>query len=164
MRTPELHYTDKKMVRDLIRMIPLTLGDRVLDAGSGRNKTWYKELCDYCVEPFECEIEDGVDFLLWRKSVDWVIGNPPFSQGYKFVEHASIIANKGMAFLGSGKFINSLLLPNRLERLKEAGFYINSIRVVQDKRWYGRYYFIVFTRNERDVEFSWELNTYKGEI
>jgi len=54
--------------------IPLTAS--VLDAGSGRNKVWFNALPHK--KKFECELEDGVDFLKLETHYDWIIGNPPF--------------------------------------------------------------------------------------
>ncbi len=160
--TPELHYTNPRMVIDLLEHVPFAGDDVVLDAGSGRNKVWYKELARYRVERLECEIEDGVDFLTnWNRPVDWVIGNPPFNQGHQFVEKASQIARKGIAFLGSHNFLNSFCLPRRMQELAERGFSVQRIHIVQDKRWFGRYYFLVIRRNVDSSFVSWETETYQ---
>ena len=147
------HYTNEEMVKDLIAITPIS--DSVLDAGSGKNKVWFKNLIG---EKYECEIEDGVDFLLWDKRVDWVIGNPPFHLGWVFLYKASQIANKGIAFLGNLNFWNSCL-PNRFDILKERGFYLNKIHIVQDKRWFGRYYYLIFTKKQNKF-LSWNTKTY----
>jgi hypothetical protein len=154
------HYTNEQMVKDLLRITPLTDGDIVLDAGSGRNKVWFNNLDGRGIyKKLECEIEDGVDFLTdWNKNVDWVIGNPPFHLGWMFLDKASAVAKKGVAFLGNLNFLNSCL-PSRLEILKERGFYLNKIHVVQDKRWFGRYYFLIFTK-EVNSFISWNKKSY----
>ena len=97
------HYTNEQMVKDLIALLPLEKDDIVLDAGSGKNKVWYKNIPDKCVR-YECEIEDGEDFLTYNKKYDWIVGNPPFHQGWLFTEKASQIAIKGIAFLGNLNF------------------------------------------------------------
>jgi len=179
------HYTNPEMVRDLIRLVPISEQDTILDAGSGKNKVWFNELrskkfefakitdkecthgnyvgwCDDCEDKnkiYECEIDDGCDFFEWDKKVDWVIGNPPFHLGWAFLDKASEIAEKGIAFLGNLNFWNSCL-PNRFEKLKEKGFYLNKIHILQDKRWFGRYYFLVFEKKENNFV-SWNTNTYE---
>jgi len=115
------HYTKEEMVKDLLKFVPFNEGDKVLDAGSGRNKVWYNNLPTFVIK-YECEIEDGCDFLKdWNKEVDWIIGNPPYAISWKFLEKSIKIAKKGIAFLFSIKAFNSLT-PRRLEQVKRYGF------------------------------------------
>jgi hypothetical protein len=156
------HYTNPEMVRDLIRLIPFDLDDIVLDAGSGKNKVWYKNLpfqLPFHLTKYECEIEDGINFLTdWNEKVDWVIGNPPFSLGWKFFEKSLLISNKGIAFLGSIQFFNQFT-PRRQQIIRDAGFYLEKIHIVSDKRWFGRYYFLIFTKKQNKF-ISWNTKTY----
>lgn len=156
--TPELHYTQELMARDLIATLPLRKGQSVLDAGSGRNKVWFKNIPKHC-EALEVELEDGNDFYAWTQPRDWIIGNPPFHESWKFTEHALTIAQKGIAWLVNNQALNSHLTPARLAKMHELGFHYTSIRVVADKRWFGRYYFIVLERKPSDF-ISWERKTY----
>ena len=151
------HYTNEEMVKDLIKLIPFKITDTILDAGSGKNKVWYNNLNLICKERFECELEDGCDFLEWNKKVDWVIGNPPFDIGWKFTEKAIYVANKGIAFLGSIKFFNQFT-SLRLEQMKEKGFELQHIHILADKRWFGRYYFLIFEKKKGIL--SWTRKTY----
>lgn len=163
------HYTDEEMVKDLIALLPLEKNDTVLDAGSGKNKVWYNNIPNNC-QKYECEIEDGCDYLKdWNTSVDWIIGNPPFAgndvneKGRHpnliplWIEKSSQFAKKGMAFLINRKVIN-FLTPARLEKLKEKGFFITKLHIVADKRWFGRYYFLIFEKKKGFV--SWTRKTY----
>jgi len=159
MKDITFHYTNEQMVKDLIKITPIDKRQSVLDAGSGKNKVWYKNLENK--EKFECEIEDGIDFLTdWNKRVDWVIGNPPFHLGWKFFEKSLDIADVGIAMLGNLNFMNSTCLPNRLEKARERGFYLQKIHIVQDKRWFGRYFYLIFTKQENNI-ISWNKETYK---
>ena len=158
-RAKEFYYTNEQMVKDLLEITPIS--GSVLDAGSG-NDVWFNNL----EEPkFKCEIENGCDFYKWDKKVDWVVGNPPFrdkkegeNQIPLWIEKASEVANKGMAFLINHKVIN-FLTPRRLEKLREKGFYLQHIRIVSDKRWFGRYYYLIFGREDKNL-ISWELKSY----
>jgi hypothetical protein len=148
------HYTNEQMVKDLISITPIT--GSVLDAGSGKNKVWYKNLNG---EKYECEIEDGVDFITqWDKKVDWVVGNPPFHMSWAFSEKAISIANIGFAWLLNNTCLNSQMTPRRLQLMKDAGFELQKIHVVSDKRWFGRYYYIIFEKKKGFI--SWERKTY----
>ena len=153
------HYTDEAMVKDLIELIPFSnSGCSVLDAGSGKNKVWYNNI-PKSFKRYECEIEDGQDYLSkWDREVDWVIGNPPFSIGWKFVEKSLEIATEGIAFLGNINFINCLN-QNRLEILADRSWYTSKIHIVSDNRWFGRYYFIIFTRDKNNF-ISWNKKSY----
>lgn len=146
------HYTNEKMVKDLLSITPIS--GSVLDAGSG-DKVWFNNLSG---EKYECEIERGCDFYAWDKKVDWVIGNPPFQEGWKFLDKASQVAKIGIAFLGNLNFWNSCL-PNRFEILKEREFYLNKLHIIQDKRWFGRYYYLIFTKTQNNF-LTWERKTY----
>jgi len=150
------HYTNPEMVKDLVRLIPLSETDTVLDAGSGKNKVWYNAIQNTVVEKHECEIEDGCDFLTdWNKKVDWVIGNPPFDNQKAFLKKASEIATRGIAFLGNINFWNGLT-PKRLSEMN--GFELQHIHVVSDKRWFGRYYFLIFEKKKGIL--GWTRKTY----
>ncbi len=153
MKNKTFHYTNKAMVQYLLSNTPIK--GSVLDAGSGNNKVWFNELRG---KKYECEIDDGCDFFEWDKKVDWVVGNPPFHLGWLFLEQASNIANIGIAFLGNLNFWNSCL-PSRFEKLKEKGFYLKKIIIVQDKRWFGRYYYLIFTKEDNNFV-EWNMQTF----
>ena len=155
------HYTNEQMVEDLITIIPIKNGDSVLDAGSGKNKVWCNKLKEdgRAGVITECEIEDGCDFLEETEKVDWVIGNPPFNISWKFTEKAINIAKVGIAFLVNNQGLNSQMTPRRLQTMKDKGFELKHIRVVADKRWFGRYYFLIFTKEAKGFV-SWERKTY----
>ena len=159
-RGKEFHYTKDSMVKRLVGLLEgwgLVPGCSILDAGSGLNKVWYGNLpANY--RKYECEVDDGCNFYKWDREVDWVVGNPPFHEGWKFVDKATDVANCGVAFLGNINFWNCLT-PNRLERVREKGFRIERIHVVMDKRWFGRYYFIVFRMGGGEF-ISWDKAPY----
>ncbi len=150
------HYTNEQMVKDLIAITPLS--GSVLDAGSGKNKVWYNNI-PYDLEKYECEIENGCDFFKWNKKVDWVVGNPPYHNSWNFTEKAVEIANKGVAWLVNNQALNSHLRPARLDWLKDSGFQYTKIHVVADKRWFGRYYYIILQRSDNGI-LSWKRETY----
>lgn len=150
------HTTDIRMVKDLLEVFPIPLKDSVLDAGSGKNKVWFNSIGNK--DKYECEIEEGNDFMNWNKKVDWVIGNPPYYSFVDFLFKAVDVSEKGICFLiSSDKLIH--FTPNRLEKLKEKGFFLNKLIVVNDLRWFGRYYYIILTKEDKGFV-SWRLNKY----
>ena len=152
-RPPEFYYTNEQMVKDLLAITPSS--GSVLDAGSGKNKVWFNNLSG---EKYECEIEDGCDFYKWDKKVDWVVGNPPFHESWRFFKKASEIAREGIAFLINNLAFNSWT-PKRFQDFTEKGFYLQKIHIVADKRWFGRYYYLIFGREDKGLV-SWSLNNY----
>jgi len=147
------HYTNEQMVKDLIAMTPFK--GSVLDAGSGKNKVWFNNLKG---EKYECELEEGNDFYEWDKPVDWIVGNPPFHESYKFVMKAAEIAQAGFAFLLNNQAMNSMT-PGRWQQIRDKGFYLQRLHCVGDKRWFGRYWYLIFTKEPNDFV-SWTEKTY----
>lgn len=154
MRDISFHYTNEQMVKDLLAITPIS--GSVLDAGSGKNKVWFNNLVG---EKYECELEDGCDFYCWDKKIDWVVGNPPYHESWKFTEQSLKVAQKGIAWLVNNQALNSHLTPRRLKLMQSLGFYLGHIRVVADKRWFGRYYYLIFTK-EPNKFLSWNVKTY----
>ena len=151
-RTREFYHTNSQMAEDLISITPIE--GSVLDAGSG-DLVWYRHLVG---EKYECDIERGCDFYKWDTQVDWIVGNPPFHESWKFFEHGSTVALHGIAFLINNQALNSWT-PRRYETMENRGFYLSRIHVVMDKRWFGRYYYMIFTK--KDVGFiSWNTKVY----
>ena len=140
------HYTDENLVKYCLSLINYKDKELVLDAGSGKNKVWFNNII---APKDECEIDEGKDFLKYDKKVDWVVGNPPYKFCWEFFEKAFDIANKGVGFLISINMFNKFT-PKRLEEIKNKGFTMRKIAVVSVKRWYGRYYFVIFTKQEND--------------
>jgi len=138
------HETSKEMVIDLLKFINYDYYDLILDAGSGKNKVWFNSIKSK--NKLECEIEDGIDFLQWNKPVDWTIGNPPFHLSWDFTKKALLISKKGIAWLLNINNLNSIFSPKRLEFAKSLGFQVSKIIVVEDKRWFGRYFFVIYLK------------------
>ena len=160
-RPKEFYYTNEQMVKDLLSITPIS--GSALDAGSGANKVWFNNFKGKKIDAYnyECEIEDGCDFYkLEGNMIDWIVGNPPFHESWKFIDKASQLAQKGFAFLINNQAMNSMT-PKRYELLKNRGFYLQKIHIVLDKRWFGRYYYLIFTKKPNDF-LSWRIKTYAG--
>lgn len=82
--------------------------------------------------------------------MDWVVGNPPYHISWKFTEKALEIADVGIAWLVNNQALNSHFTPKRIQLMRQKSFYLQSIQVVADKRWFGRYYYLIFTKDYSD--------------
>lgn len=143
------HYTQECMVVDLLNLLNLPFDISVLDPCSGNGyKPWFNNF--NVKEKYECELDDGNNFLLYDKKVDWVIGNPPYHISWEFTKKALDIANIGVAWLINNQALNSHNTPKRIEYMQSKGFYLQKMHIVSDKRWFGRYYFVIYTKNKND--------------
>jgi hypothetical protein len=84
----------------------------------------------------------------WKQQVDWVVGNPPYHISWKFTEKAMEISKFGIAWLVNNQALNSHFTPRRIELMQCEGFYLQKIQVVADKRWFGRYYYLIFAKEK----------------
>jgi len=139
--------TPEELAKYLLSLIPFEPDDFVIDAGSGKNKVWYKNIPTSRKD--EYEIDEGRDFLKFNGKADWVVGNPPFNQFINFCYHSCEICNKGFAFIISNGRFNQLT-PKRLSDFEAKGFYLSKIHIFNVKIWFGRYYFLIFTRKKSD--------------
>lgn len=146
------HQTPEELCKQLIKLVPLEEGDRVLEAFKGEGN-FYNNLPDF-VEKDWCEITQGRDYKDYDKEFDWCITNPPFrlQEGskrenafWKLLKYYTERAKKGIAFLGNDKCFGSLT-TKRLKELNEKGWFIQSITCCAVKRWRGRYFWIILQK------------------
>lgn len=140
------HYTPEAAVIDLLKLIPFESDDVALDPSAGVNKVWYN---NFPCQKVYCEIDEGTNFFEYSDKVDWIIGNPPFTEFVKFLMHSPNIARKGFAYLIGHSRVNQVT-PNRLSKLEAEGFYLSGIQIVSIKAWFGRYYFLIFSRSKNE--------------
>lgn len=148
-----LHQTPEELAKELITYCPIQAGDKVIEPFRGEG-AFYNNFPANVVKEW-AELEEGVDYTTLT-DCDWVITNPPFrlDSGTKrvnsfwlIVNHYSTIAKKGMAFLGNDNCF-SALTPRRLQLLKDRGWYIQKIVVCAIKKWRGRYFFVIFEKQQ----------------
>lgn len=147
------HQTPTELAKLLINEVPLIKNDIVLEPFKGEG-AFYNNYPDFVKKDY-CEIEEGKDFKDYQGEIDWVISNPPFrlencngsreNAFYNILKHYSTRVNKGIAFLGND-YCFSTLTPKRLKELNNNGLYIKNVIVCNVKKWRGRYFFIIFTK------------------
>jgi len=152
----KFHYTDEELAKYCLSFVNYGTQDKVLDVGCGENKVWLNNINSKNKDWVELDL--GRDFFEYNERVDWCVGNPPYKGLWKFFEKASEISNEGFGFLISIHGINHFT-PKRLEELKQKGFYLNKMVVVSCKRWFGRYFFVVFSREDKNI-LNWKLGGF----
>lgn len=148
------HQTPEELAIKLINKVELIEGDSVLEPFKGEG-AFYNNLPDKVVK-YYTEIEEGLDYKDFIDTVDWVISNPPFrletgnervNSFYYLIDYYSSRVNKGIAFLGND-YCLSTLTPKRLKQLEGKNIYLHNITVCNIKKWRGRYFFLIFKKNQ----------------
>lgn len=144
--TPNDDFTTPvELAQNLIKLVPLSPGDMVLDSAFGTG-AFYDNLPDY-VEKDWCEISMGKDFLDHIEPVEWIITNPPYSNLDTWFRHTTLLAGKGFAFLLG--FTN--ITPRRIEMANQADFGLTQIHLCKVFQWYGISAFVVFEREKENI-------------
>ena len=161
--------TPSVIAADILSIVPSCEGDTFYEPFRG-DGAFYEAMPS---PKSYTEIEEGTDFFDHHLKHDWIITNPPFriivnadskptsrtevelGDGQKrvngfipCVDKALSLANKGAGFLVNHKCMNTLT-NKRLNDWYDLGFSISRIKVYEIKKWFGRYFFILF---EKDSE------------
>ena len=148
------HQTPEEITIELIKKIPFQANDTVLEPFRGEG-SFYNNFPS-SIQKFYTEIEEGLDYKTFNQNVDWVVTNPPFrletanqrvNSFYYLLEYYSSRVNKGICFLGNDYCLGTLT-PKRLKKLQENNLYLHKIIVCSIKKWRGRYFFLIFKKNE----------------
>ena len=148
----EKHYTPLALARHLVGLVPMGEADRVIDPSAGSARPFLRSFPTENI--IHCELDEGSDFLSEAFDYDWAVTNPPYHLLWAFIDKASREARKGIGFLVNINGINSLT-PKRLGLLTQRGLHLRRLHVCQVRRWFGRYYFIVFTKEPGPCAISW---------
>ena len=140
----DIVYTPIEVCKDCIKYtLPfINKDDILLEPFSGKD-AFYNEF------PIEnrkdwSEIERGRDFLDYKKKVDWIITNPPYSIYKLWIDKLLETCNKGFCLL-----VNNLTItPPRLEKINNAGFYISFIYYFKIKTWFGYQFYYIFEKRK----------------
>ena len=158
----EEEQTPRELAKDLMAMIEYTPGDRFYEPFMGEGAFF-----DAMPDPKDwAEIKLGRDFFTYLPfdgHCEHIITNPPFRMHGKNTftpafERFMNIATKTIALLLNHKMLNSLT-PLRLEEYKQKGWVITAIHIVNVKKWYGRYWFLIFKKNGKSI-ITWSLKNY----
>jgi hypothetical protein len=137
-------YTPLELAIELIKLVPLKKGDTVLDSAKG-DGAFYDHFPSYVTKDY-CEIDLGKDFFEYKKKVDWIITNPPFSKIDNWLDHTFRIAKKGFAFV----FGLHNLTPRRIEKCNKRNFYITKLHCFKVFEWFGITCFFVCEKDKSE--------------
>ena len=151
------HYTPIEITKELIKDIEFDDNAIVLETCRGGG-AFYDILPDNIIKDW-CEIDMGRDFFEYNRLVDISLANPPHRvevDGVRkniiidWMDHQFSITTKECWFLLNSNLFNSLT-PLRLNRWKSLGWNICFIRILNIKKWYGRYYWICFSKTKPSI-------------
>jgi hypothetical protein len=149
MTDESFNYTPIPLCQTLINMIEYDISDSWYEPfmGSGNfydnipssNKDW-------------SEISKGRDFFTNNNIYDIIITNPPFringvNSLIPCITKMLKQSRKSVNILINLKCFNSLT-PLRLKDFSNMGWYIHRIHICNVKKWFGRYYFIQFRKQQ----------------
>lgn len=146
------HQTPPELAKKLMEFVPLSEGDVVCEPFRGEG-AFFNQIPPNCTKVW-AEIKMGKDYKAIEEDYDWVITNPPFrlDEGtskingfWLTLDYFTQRARKGVAFLFNKRCLEALT-PRRLQILEQRGFSVQKIVVCSVRKWAGRYYFLVLTK------------------
>ena len=144
----DIFITPSPIIEKMIQMTNIQPDDTVLDPCKGIEETTFYSMFPECIKEW-CEIRLNKDFYDWKTPVDIVIGNPPFSQWDKWMEHTVSLHPKKICYL----FGCLNLTPNRLKKLSEKGYHITKLVFIRIKNYFGHSYLTLLEKREGIIEF-----------
>lgn len=144
------HQTPEELAKQLIQYVTLEPNDIVFEPFRGEG-AFYNNFPNFCTKLY-AEIENEIDYRDVKEHYDWVITNPPFKIDnkncfYKLLEYFTTNSTKGIALLCNDYCLGTLT-PKRILDLNNKGWFVQNIVVTQVKKWRGRYYFIILTKEK----------------
>jgi len=123
----DVFYTPEGLVKKCISLVPLSVGDLVLDSAFGKG-VFYQNYPKFVKKDF-CEISMGKNFFEYNKVVDWIVTNPPYSCLDAWLEKSCGICRKGFGYL----FGLHNLTPRRIELCEKNEFFLEKIHLTKGK-------------------------------
>jgi hypothetical protein len=155
VRDGDWDQTPVEICRKIIGLFPWTDGELVLEPFRG-DGNFYDNLPP-CVRSDWCEIRQGRDFFQYAGKPDTIITNPPFrdaADGDNLVvpclERCLQLARRRVVYFVNHKVFNALT-PGRLKAYGEWGWGITHLSVWDVRKWFGRYYLIVWERDKPSI-------------
>lgn len=141
-------YTPLKLSKDIINIIDLKQGDIVLEPFLGEG-SFYNQYPNYVIKKW-CEIDKGVDFLLWDERCDWIITNPPFSKLNIMIDKMISLANKGIAII----IMTQAMTSKRSSTFENNGFHLTHMEQFNCRPLFGfPMSLFIFEKNKSSIHY-----------
>jgi len=149
-KDPDITFTKDEHAKYLISLIDFKEGDYVMEPCYGKG-AFYENLPDNTINNY-CEINMGIDYLKQDMMVDITLSNPPFVPRklfWSFHQKAMKTTRREIWWLINLSSLN-VFTPKRIEECHNNGWYLSHLHITADKRWYGRYVWLQFTKNNNN--------------
>jgi hypothetical protein len=151
------HQTPETLCKELIKYVPYQEGDILFEPFKGEGN-FYRNFPTNTTNVWT-ELEEGKCYTSYQGKIDWVITNPPFrlevngkreNSFIKLLNYFADRTDKGICFLANYNCWGAMT-PKRMKELKEKGWYLQKAIVCNVKKWSGRYYFMIFTKEPNEI-------------
>ena len=136
----DIIYTPKSVAITMIKLCKIKKDSKVLDPSKGGG-VFYDNLPTNCIKDY-CEITENKDFYEYNENVDIIIGNPPFSQWKKWLEHTVKLNPKKICYIMG--VLN--ITPKRIDFLKKHGYFLSKFHITTVKNWFGNTLCVIFDK------------------
>jgi hypothetical protein len=154
-RDKDWDQTPVEICRQIIELVPWAEGELVLEPFRG-DGNFFRNLPKYVRKDW-CEIKQGRDFFKYEGDPDTIITNPPFRDtagGDNLVvpclEKCLQMARKRVIYFVNHKVFNALT-AGRLKKYEDWGWGITHLSVWDVRKWFGRYYLLVWEREKPSI-------------
>lgn len=147
----DIVMTKTEMAKYLIGLVDFYDGTVVLDPCRGKG-AFYDNLPNNIIKKY-CEINEGIDYLQSNEIVDITLSNPPFVPRklfWSFHQKAMETTRLNIYWLINLSSLN-VFTPNRMKEMASKSWFFHTFHIVQDKRWFGRYVWIKFGREDKGI-------------
>lgn len=105
----DIVYTHDDVVKDIVSFFPIK--GKCLDPckGDGVFLRYLPSSTEWC------EIRQGRDFFDYSGRVDWIVGNPPYSIFFEFLNHSFNISNNVVYILPTNKVFQSFKIMDSID-------------------------------------------------
>ena len=156
----DIFYTPIKLVKKHLEIVKpyVKPKDKILDPfyGSGRYYNLFEEY--FKDNTFDyTEIELKKDFFEYKKDVDIIVSNPPYSCIDKVLEHSVKLNPKVISYLIG---INNLT-PKRIQYMNDKGYILKNLYLTKVYKWFGMTSIVTFVKEKGENCITFDRVVYR---